>query len=120
MKKHDNWHAHKYEKARDLKAEYREGELHGAVGKEIFDAVKQDKQLSGQSGSLLAGDDAELRKYDDWHAHKGEKNRDLKAEYRETELHGVVGKEIHDLLSKEKKEGFSGKDKEITTEKKER
>ena len=43
-----------------------------------------------------------MRKFDDWHTHKHEKNRDLNAEYRETELHGVVGKEIHDLLKNEK------------------
>ncbi len=46
-------------------------------------------------------EEKELRKFDDWKAHSHEKHRDLKDPYRETELHGVVGKEIHDELTRE-------------------
>lgn len=64
---------------------------------------KSDKNIP-MEGSLLEGEERELRKYDDWHAHRAEKNRELNAEYRETELHGVVGKEIHDVLMQEQKQ----------------
>ena len=53
-------------------------------------------------GSTLTPEEKVLRKSDDWKSHTHEHNRDIKAEYRETELHGVVGKEIHDLLKHEK------------------
>jgi hypothetical protein len=54
-------------------------------------------------GSQLEGEEKELRKYDDWRAHCHEKDRNLTHEFREGELHGVVGKEIHDALISEKK-----------------
>jgi hypothetical protein len=54
-------------------------------------------------GSALEGEERDQRKYDDWRAHCHEKDRDIKHEFREGELHGVVGKEIHDALLLEKK-----------------
>jgi len=107
LRKYDDWKAHKHEKERDPKAEYREGELHGVVGKEIHDLLEKEKEKSKEKdtgGSNLSLEEKEFTKFDDWKAHKYEKNRDPKAEYREGELHGRVGKEIHDLLQKEKKE----------------
>ena len=58
-----------------------------------------DKDIVGST--ISDPEEKELRKLDDWKSHTHEKHRDLKDPYRETELHGVVGKEIHDELSKE-------------------
>jgi hypothetical protein len=55
-------------------------------------------------GSLLTGQEKELRQFDSWNA-SNIKDRNLNAEYREGELHGVVGKEIKDALKKEKQQG---------------
>ena len=64
---------------------------------------KNNKGLDQEKpGSNLSDEEKEFRKYDDYKAHKHEKQRDLNAEFREAELHGVVGKEIHDLLEKDK------------------
>jgi hypothetical protein len=63
--------------------------------------LKQNIQQGEQAGSTLDLEEKEFRKFDDWHAHKYEHNRDLNAEYRAGELHGVVGKEIHDALKTE-------------------
>jgi len=135
LRKYDDWHAHKYEHNRDLQSEYRQGDLHGVVGKEIKDVLKcdsqqrQDKYMYNQPGhqqyqsssqqqgnfgqtqfenvgSTLTGEEKEQRKYDGWHAHKYEHNRDPNAEYREGELHGVVGKEINDLLRCEREKNM--------------
>ena len=63
-----------------------------------------EEDISAGFGSTINDpEEKEARRYDDWHAHKHEKHRDLKdPDYREAELHGVVGKEIHDLLEKDK------------------
>lgn len=71
-------------------------ELNRNVGQNIDDENIQ--------GSTLTPEERELRKYDDWKSHTHEHNRDPKAEFREGELHGVVGKEIHDLLKQEKEQ----------------
>jgi hypothetical protein len=77
---------------------------------------QQNKDITGQNveseenvqGSILTGEEKELRRMDDWKSHTHEHNRDPKAEYREGELHGVVGKEIHDLLKTEKEQQMHG------------
>jgi hypothetical protein len=46
------------------------------------------------------------RKYDDWRSHRHEKHRDLNDEFRSSELHGVVGKEIIELIEKDKPRQF--------------
>lgn len=53
-------------------------------------------------GSNLSPEEKEFRKYDDYKSHSHEKDRNLDAQFREGELHGVVGKEIHDVLQKDK------------------
>ena len=63
-----------------------------------------NKDLQEQAGSNLDAEDKEQRKMDDYKAHTHEKQRNLNAEYRQGELHGVVGKEIHDLVEKDKQQ----------------
>lgn len=43
LRKNDDWRSHRHEKHRNLNDEYREGELHGAVGKEIIEVIEKDK-----------------------------------------------------------------------------
>ncbi len=62
---------------------------------------KDEQNQDNQFGSTLTNEEREQRIYDDYKAHSHEHNRDLKAEFREGELHGVVGKEIHDVLKNE-------------------
>ncbi len=59
---------------------------------------QQDESL----GSHLNPEEKELHKKDDWHAKKLSKHREPDAIYRETEPHGVVGKEIVEGLCQEK------------------
>ena len=47
LKKYDNWHCQNKKNA-----EYREGALHGAVGKEISDALKLDRKNSDPQEDL--------------------------------------------------------------------
>jgi hypothetical protein len=60
----------------------------------------------------LEKDEKEMMRYDDWHSKAHEKHREKDHLYRETELHGVVGKEIHDALELEKKRIAEEKKKE--------
>jgi len=61
---------------------------------------QDDKDVKG--GSILADpEEKSQRKFDDWHSHKHEKNRDKSELYREGELHGVVGHEIYEELKRE-------------------
>jgi hypothetical protein len=51
LRKFDDWHSHKHEKHHaDLKDAgcFREGELHGVVGKEIYDEVEREKRENMQ------------------------------------------------------------------------
>jgi hypothetical protein len=64
--------------------------------------VKNSQPTEEKFGSSLSPEEKELRKLDDYKGHSHEKDRNPKAEYREGELHGVVGKEIHDILKKDK------------------
>jgi hypothetical protein len=60
-----------------------------------------------KAGSQITDpDEKELRKHDDWRAHKHEKHRDVNDEYRESELHGAVGKEIIEVIEKDKPRQF--------------
>jgi hypothetical protein len=43
LRKYDDWRSHRHEKHRDLNEEFRTGELHGVVGKEIIGVVEKDK-----------------------------------------------------------------------------
>jgi hypothetical protein len=74
-----------------------------------------DKNIQSEEniqGSTLIGDEKELRKMDDWRAHTHERDRNPRAEYREGELHGVVGKEIFDELKRENEETTNGQKSE--------
>src|SRR5689334_15996147 len=64
-----------------------------------------DKDFQGGS-SITDPEEKAARRMDDWRSHKHEKNRDPNAEYRETELHGVVGKEIEQLIERDKPRVF--------------
>ena len=61
-------------------------------------------------------EEKELRKMDDWHSHTHEKHRDLKDPYRASELHGVVGKEIKEEITREQHEN----EQQLLDEKKKR
>jgi hypothetical protein len=59
-----------------------------------------DKDISGST--ITDPEEKQNRKYDDWKAHTHEKHREPTEEYRASELHGVVGKEIEVALQNEK------------------
>ncbi len=64
-----------------------------------------DKNLEGGS-NITDPEEKAARKLDDWRAHKHEKHRNADEPFREGELHGVVGKEIEELIEQEKPRAF--------------
>lgn len=56
--------------------------------------------------TICDAEEKAARKYDDWRGHRHEKQRDPNTEYRETELHGVVGKEIEQVIERDKPKVF--------------
>jgi hypothetical protein len=77
----------------------------------------ETKNENEQYGSSITDpEEKELRKMDDWHSHTHEKHRDLKDPYRASELHGVVGKEIKEEITREQYEN----EQQLLDEKKKR
>jgi hypothetical protein len=69
--------------------------------------IKPQYDDSKFAGSTITDpEEKELRKLDDWHSHKHSKHHNDQKDagcFREGELHGVVGKEIHDEVEREKR-----------------
>lgn len=70
-----------------------------------FNQQDIDKDFKGGS-NITDQEEKEARKHDDWRAHRHEKHRDLKEEFRAGELHGAVGKEIEEVIEKDKPRMF--------------
>jgi hypothetical protein len=73
--------------------------------KNMQTSINDDENLPGGS-QITDPEEKEQRKNDDWRSHRHEKHRDLKDEFRQGELHGAVGKEIIELVEKEKPRQF--------------
>jgi hypothetical protein len=68
---------------------------------------QQDLDKEVNPGSNISDpEEKEARKNDDWRSHRHEKNRDPNAEFRSAELHGVVGKEIEQVIEHDKPKVF--------------
>lgn len=73
--------------------------------KNMQKSINDDENLPGGS-QITDPEEKEQRKNDDWRSHRHEKHRDMKDEFRQGELHGNVGKEIIELVEKEKPRQF--------------